>query len=79
MISEAIQRGSVQLLPNGNAIIMQADHPTIGGYPKLGSIFSLDLNVLSQVQANTKIKLQPINSTDAQNKIITFNIFFNSK
>jgi biotin-dependent carboxylase-like uncharacterized protein len=77
MISEPMQAGSLQLLPDGNIIIMQADHPTIGGYPKLGSIFSLDLDLLSQVQTRTKIRLQPINLADAQNKLTKFNHFFN--
>ena len=48
LISTAATRGTVQLLPNGQLIILMADHQTIGGYANLGQIILVDLPRFAQ-------------------------------
>lgn len=48
MISSAVTRGTIQLLPNGQCIVLMADHQTTGGYPRIGHIISADLPGLAQ-------------------------------
>ena len=54
-LSSAVTRGTMQLLPNGNIIVLMADHQTIGGYPNIGQIILVDLPRLAQTVANSKI------------------------
>lgn len=48
MISSAVTRGTIQLLPTGQCIILMADHQTTGGYPRIGHIISSDFYNLAQ-------------------------------
>ena len=40
--SEGIVKGAVQIPGDGNPIILMADHPTIGGYPKIATVIMTD-------------------------------------
>lgn len=52
-LSSAVTRGTMQLLPNGDLIILMADHQTIGGYANLGQIILVDLPKLVQLKTDT--------------------------
>jgi len=75
-ISEGMSYGSVEISTNGLPIILLKDAPTIGGYPKIGTVFSLDLAKLAQRQANTKIRFELMSVNDAQIERRKFNEFF---
>lgn len=76
MLSEANNYGSMQITSDGTPIIMLKDCPTIGGYPKIGNIFSLDLAKLAQKTSNNYISFEPITINNAQKLKIEFNNFF---
>jgi len=48
MISSAVTRGTIQLLPTGQCIVLMADHQTTGGYPRIAHIISADFSNLAQ-------------------------------
>jgi antagonist of KipI len=48
MVSSAVTFGTIQLLPDGQMIILMADHQTSGGYPRIGNVISADLPILAQ-------------------------------
>ena len=79
MISEGISYGSVEITGDGMPIILLKDAPTIGGYFKIGTVFSLDLAKLAQKKANTEVKFKLMDIEEAQKKRIQFNNFFNIK
>ena len=54
-LSAAVTRGTLQLLPNGELMVLMADHQTIGGYANLGQIILVDLPRLAQVSNQTSI------------------------
>lgn len=64
LISSAANFGTVQLLPDGQLIILMADHQTTGGYPRLGNIISAHLPKLAQMKAGDEIRFA---FTDHQN------------
>ena len=66
MISTAATRGTMQLLPNGQIIILMADHQTSGGYPRLGHVISADIPSLAQMRPGEKISFQTISIADAE-------------
>jgi antagonist of KipI len=55
LISSAVNFGTIQLLPDGQLIILMADHQTTGGYPRLGNIISTQLPKLAQMKAGDEI------------------------
>ncbi|MFM7193447.1 MAG: biotin-dependent carboxyltransferase family protein [Bacteroidota bacterium] len=55
LVSSPVDRGTVQLLPDGQLIVLMADHQTTGGYPRIGSVVRADLPRL--VQAVTGLQI----------------------
>jgi allophanate hydrolase subunit 2 len=41
--------GSIQVPPDGQPIVMLADGPTTGGYPKIATVLADDLPLLAQL------------------------------
>lgn len=66
IISEGITLGAIQVPADGKPIILMSDRQTIGGYPKLGSVFSLDLYQLAQRGPGAKIRFVPKDIAIAQ-------------
>ena len=64
--SEGLIKGVIQVPPDGNPIIMLSDHGTIGGYPKIGVVASVDYDRLVQISPGSKIKFTEIELTDAE-------------
>ncbi|QDP01764.1 biotin-dependent carboxyltransferase family protein [Thalassotalea sp. PS06] len=69
MLSEGIAFGAVQIPADGQPIVLLNDRQTIGGYPKIGSVFSLDAYQLSQCQQGAKVRFEPINIENAHNEL----------
>lgn len=65
MISAAVTRGTLQLLPDGQLIVLMADHQTTGGYPVPGHVISADFPSLAQLQAGETFLLRPVTLTEA--------------
>lgn len=70
LVSSAVDFGTIQLLPNGQIIILMADHQTSGGYPRIGNVISVDLPILAQCGANESIKFKSISVEEAEELII---------
>jgi len=66
MLSEGICLGALQLPTDGQPIILLSDRQTIGGYPKIGSVLSLDINKLAQLMPGRKLRFVPISLEQAQ-------------
>ena len=67
ILSEGICFGAIQVPPDGQPIVLLNDRQTIGGYPKIGSVLSLDIPKLTQRLAGTKIRFEAISIDDAHN------------
>ena len=64
--SEGLLKGVIQVPADGNPIIMLSDHGTIGGYPKIGVVASVDYDRLVQIAPGSKIKFKEIKLSDAE-------------
>lgn len=60
ILSEGVCLGAIQIPPDGQPIVMMNDHQTIGGYPKIGSVLSLDLARLAQLKPGDKVNFAAI-------------------
>lgn len=69
LISEGMMMGSIQITNHGQPIVMMADSPTTGGYPKIANVIRADLPLLAQCEAgNSKIRFKEVSVEDAQEK-----------
>jgi len=69
LISEGMAFGAIQVPSSGQPIVMMADCPTTGGYPKIGNVASADLPLLAQCVPNkSKIRFRETTVTKAQKK-----------
>jgi antagonist of KipI len=60
-LSAAVTRGTLQLLPNGDLMVLMADHQTIGGYANLGQIILVDLPRFAQLSNQASIHFMETN------------------
>ena len=66
MLSEGICFGAIQIPADGQPIVLLNDRQTIGGYPKIGAVFSLDIPQLTQRMPGTKVRFEAITIDEAQ-------------
>ncbi|WP_191601481.1 biotin-dependent carboxyltransferase family protein [Marinomonas algicola] len=65
MLSEGISHGAIQVPPDGQPIVLLNDRQTIGGYPKLGSVMSIDTARLAQMTQGKKVYFTPVTVEEA--------------
>jgi antagonist of KipI len=69
LISEGMMAGAVQVPSSGQPIVMMADCPTTGGYPKIATVAGAALPALAQCVPNkSRIRFQEITVAKAQKK-----------
>ena len=68
--SEGIVKGSIQVPGDGNPIILLAEHPTIGGYPKIATVIQSDISKISQQSPRKNIKFKRITIKEAEEAFI---------
>lgn len=56
--SEGLVRGAIQVPPDGDPIMMLADHPTTGGYPVVAVVHPDDVAVVAQQLEGTTVVLR---------------------
>ena len=54
---------------DGNPIVLMSDHPTIGGYPKIGTVILSDLSKISQLSPGKEIFFKKISFPEAEKDI----------
>jgi antagonist of KipI len=67
-LSSAVTKGTMQLLPNGEVIVLMANHQTIGGYANIGQIILVDLPILVQHKSDTLFHLNLTNVATAHSE-----------
>lgn len=67
-LSSAVTRGTMQLLPNGEVIVLMANHQTIGGYANIGQIILVDLPKLVQHKSDIPFRFSITNVETAHSE-----------
>jgi antagonist of KipI len=65
-LSEAVAFGTIQLPPGGSPIVLMADRQTTGGYPRLGTIASVDMPLVGQLAPGNRIRFTNVSLAEAQ-------------
>lgn len=71
MISTGVTRGTVQLLPSGDLIVLMADHQSTGGYPRLAHVVAVDVPRLAQRRFNEQVSFAPISGARAEDLLVS--------
>lgn len=66
LVSSPVCFGTIQLLPDGQLIILMADHQTTGGYPRIGTVISACHSRLAQMKSGDKIRFKQVNRQTAE-------------
>lgn len=70
LISEGMTMGSIQIPADGLPIVMMADAPTAGGYPKIANVTRASLPLLAQCEAGvSRIRFRETTVEEAQEKL----------
>ncbi|MBA6352702.1 biotin-dependent carboxyltransferase [Colwellia sp. BRX8-4] len=70
ILSEGICHGAVQIPSDGQPIVLMNDRQTIGGYPKIGAVISIDTAKLGQLSQGGKVRFAPITMEKARELIL---------
>jgi antagonist of KipI len=65
LLSEAVAPGTVQVPPNGKPILLLNDCQTIGGYPKIAHVVTVDLPMASQLCPGDRVRFAEVSIRDA--------------
>lgn len=60
LVSDAIVPGDIQILGDGTPIVLMRDHQPTGGYPRIATIVTADLDRFAQLRPGTKLRLTPV-------------------
>lgn len=66
LVSEPVCPGSIQVTRDGQLVILGVDGQTIGGYPKIAQIASIDLDRVGQLRPGETVSFQWITREEAQ-------------
>lgn len=70
LISEGVVPGTMQLPPNGNPIVLMAEAPTTGGYPRIAHVALVDMPRLAQRRPGDHVRFVETSLADAQSRYL---------
>ncbi len=77
MLSSAVDYGTIQLLPDGQLIVLMVDHQTTGGYPRIAHVISRDLPLIAQLGAGDKVAFHLVDLAHAEHLALEFELELN--
>jgi antagonist of KipI len=66
LLSEAVAPGTLQVPPNGKPILLLGDCQTVGGYPKIAHVITVDLPIASQLWPGEAVHFREVSLAEAQ-------------
>ena len=66
LLSEAVAPGTLQVPPNGKPILLLGDCQTIGGYPKIAHVITVDLPMAAQLWPGDAVRFREVSLAEAQ-------------
>jgi len=69
-VSAGVAPGTMQLPPSGDPIVLMAEAPTCGGYPRIAHVASVDLPRLAQRRPGDSVRFTPIALDEAQTRYL---------
>jgi len=70
LVSEAVAPGTIQVPPGGKLILLLGDCQTIGGYPKIAQVITVDLGIAAQLRAGDRVRFSEVSLADAHRLLL---------
>jgi len=70
LTSTAVAPGTIQVPPDGQLIVLGADAQTIGGYPQLAHVISVDLPLLAQLRPGDVVRFSEVSLAEAHRLVL---------
>ena len=70
LISEAVAPGTIQVPASGKPVLLLGDCQTIGGYPKIAHVITIDLGIAAQLRAGDHVRFYEVSLADAQRLLL---------
>ena len=70
LLSEAVASGTVQVPPSSKPILLLGDCQTIGGYPKIAHVITVDLPIAAQLRAGDDVRFHEVSVSEAHSLLI---------
>lgn len=65
LTSEAVAPGTIQVPPSGQPIVLLGDCQTIGGYPKIAHVITVDLPRAAQLRPGDRVRFREVSPGEA--------------
>lgn len=72
MLSSGVQYGTLQLMPDGQMILLMADHQTTGGYPRIGHVIAAHWPRLAQLAPSDSLHFNFTTMAEAEKKWFSY-------
>lgn len=69
MVSSGVCFGTMQLLPDGQLMVLMADHQTTGGYPIVAQVASTSFSVLAQKKTGEELRFRLAELEECEKKL----------
>ena len=70
LVSSSVVPGTVQVPPDGQPIVLMADAQTIGGYPQIAHVISVDLPLVAQLRPGDTLRFREVTLEAAHQLIL---------
>lgn len=60
LVSDAIVPGDIQILGDGTPVVLLRDHQPTGGYPRIATIATADIDRFAQLRPGSDVRFQPV-------------------
>lgn len=72
LVTSALAFGTIQIPPDGQPILLMADHQTSGGYPRIANVISHDLPLAAQLGPGDKVAFEIVPVETAERLTLNF-------
>ncbi|TPW15440.1 MAG: urea amidolyase, partial [bacterium] len=66
LLTEGVTLGAIQVLPDGQPVILFVEHQTTGGYPKIGNLAAVDRHRAGQLRPRARVRFEWIDFEPAR-------------
>ncbi len=71
LVSTTVVPGTVQVPPDGQPIVLLADAQTIGGYPQIAHVLTVDLPLVAQLRPGDTVRFREVSLAEAHEAMRT--------
>ena len=71
LVSDAIVPGDIQILGDGTPIVLMRDHQPTGGYPRIATVITADLDRFAQLRPGTEVRFAAVTLDKARAALLS--------